>query len=193
VGGRRRHRLRGQRLRPRAALPDRKAGAEQPSHRDQGHLEDRPVREEGDLHVIRRGNYLAFFFHRTRCYGPGPEYGFTRKLNEADATLYFYQCGRCNSGEGRYTRWAVWNHAGWNRHYRAVVQTDGDFVIRVFSVDARNRLVLVRSRLVRKAKWFPNLYGKDGYITANAHTGDPDTRDSYTGSYNRVDKVMYRR
>jgi hypothetical protein len=135
------------------------------------------------------GNHLAVFFHQAECFNGGAEYGFTRKLNEGNATLYFYQCANCNTGDELYVRKAVWSYAGSDRIYRIVVQGDGDFDVKVHKVDSGGGLVLVHAETVTKASWMPNLYGKSGYITANAHTGDSGTPDSYAGSYNQVTTV----
>lgn len=132
------------------------------------------------------GNHLAFFFHQDECFNGGPEFGFTRKLNEGNSTLYFYQCGNCNVAGELYTRTAVWSYAGSDRLYRINLQTDGDFEIKVF---LNNQLV--HAQVVTRVSWMPNMYGASGYVTANAHTGDAATADSYGGSYNQVDMVKY--
>jgi hypothetical protein len=137
------------------------------------------------------GNHLAVFFHQEQCYGGGAEYGFTRKLNEGNATLYFFQCWNCNTGDELYTRKAVWSFAGSDRIYRIIVQADGDFVVKVHKFASGGGLELVHAETVSKASWLPNLYGVNGYITANAHTGDSATADSYIGSYNQLDTVKY--
>ncbi|MBA3728278.1 MAG: hypothetical protein H0W94_03610 [Actinobacteria bacterium] len=137
------------------------------------------------------GNHLAFFFHQDPCFGGGAEFGFTRKLNEGNATLYFYQCGNCNIPGELYTRTAVWSYAGSDRMYRINLQTDGDFEIKVFLVEPGGSKQLVHAQVVTRVSWMPNMYGASGYVTANAHTGDAATPDSYVGSYNQVDKVKY--
>lgn len=132
------------------------------------------------------GNHIAFFFHQDECFNGGSEFGLTRKLNEGNATLYFYQCANCNVSGELYTRTPVWSYAGSDRIYRIKLQTDGDFEIKVFY-----NKQLVHSQVVAKVSWMPNMYGADGYLTANAHTGDAATSDSYMGSYNQVDIVKY--
>jgi hypothetical protein len=71
------------------------------------------------------------------------------------------------------------------------LEVDGDFEIKVFEVHPGGVLELEHSEVILKASWLSNLYGADGYITANAHTGSAGSPDSYEGSYNQVDVVRY--
>jgi hypothetical protein len=147
--------------------------------------------KQGSYTSTDGGNHLAFFFHQEQCFNGGAEYGLTRKLHEGNATLYLYQCGNCNTGNTLYTRTGVWSYAGADRIYGIEVQTDGDFHVKVYKTILGGGRELVHSQVVSRATWMPNLNGASGYITANAHTGDPATPDSYDGSYNQVDTLWY--
>jgi hypothetical protein len=137
------------------------------------------------------GNHLAFFFHEDACFHGGAEFGLTRKLNEANANLYFYQCGNCNTESELYTRTSVWSFAGADRIYGAKVQPDGDFHVKVYKVKVGGGKELVHSQVITRASWMPNMYKASGYVTANAHSGDADSPDSFEGSYNQIDTVWY--
>jgi hypothetical protein len=150
-----------------------------------------PFWKEGSYTSSDGGNALAFFFHQNQCYDGGDEYGFTRKLNQENTTLYFYQCASCNTGSEEYTRKAVWSSAESDLIYVISVQADGDFDIKVYEVEPGGGLELLHSEVVTKASWLLNLYGADGYITANAHTGSASSPDSYEGSYNHVESIKY--
>jgi hypothetical protein len=146
--------------------------------------------KQGSFTSADEGNHLAFFFHQDQCFQGGAEFGLTRKLNEGNATLYFYQCGDCNTGSEQYTRTSVWSF-GADRIYGAMVQPDGDFHVKVYKVKEGGGKELVHSQLITKSSWMPNLYRASGYVTAKTHTGDADSPDSYEGSYNQIDTVWY--
>ena len=156
------------------------------------------------------------------CFRGGAEYGFLRKLAEGstqagDQPLDFYQCQHCNcvprclKGDGssvsqRYTDMRTgWNDAERDRIYRMSFRdfSTGSFGVRCpyargnFLIEVLDPFIsppaLQRSVQICRASWFPDLKGKSGWITTNAHAdrATADGIDHFDGSYNQVITLKY--
>jgi len=134
-----------------------------------------------------RENHFSIFFHIEECYVGGPEYGFA--FYENGKTALFYNCGNCNLNNQYWWDWPgldrgqignenvndpgnkvanALNDPSQERYYNIQVTKAGDFVVQVIDPKTWQKSECI----IKKPTWFPNVYGKGGYITVNAKRND---------------------
>ena len=129
-----------------------------------------------------RKNAFAIFFHENQCYHGGGEYGWLFPDSRKEGA--FYLCANCNLGTGQ--KWCTWPNIGEGtcvargdgcsklqkllenpatyRYWNIKLSPQGSFNLQL--VDPSNWKT--ESCEIEKPTWFPNLYDKPGFITANA-------------------------
>lgn len=152
----------------------------------------------------KRENEFAVFYHQKRCYDGGPEYGFVFPENMSNAL--FYICGDCNLKDQRWCQWPgdpkdkgtcktlddcsavaklLQNPAKY-RYWNIKVTPEGNFLIELIDPTSWQ----YKSCTIKKPKWLPNTFAKEGYITINAQKGAEETASP--AGYIHIDEVKIR-
>lgn len=149
-----------------------------------------------------RSNEFAVFFHEKKCYDGGAEYGWVFPENSKRA--FFYCSIQSNLTDQQWAQWtgdysgessiksldgkcsaveeAFGNPAKYH-YWNIKITPNGNFLLEIVDPVTWD----YRSCILKKPDWFPNLHGKDGYITINAQKGADTTIEP--PAYMHIDEV----